>query len=155
MHLLASKKKESKKEIAKENKEDLFDKMLKTISMPKVIQIHQVGSITCPPCNVCRLAFSQLELEYKGKFKFDYFDNKEVKINPDLEMYVNSYPYIPKLFFVIDDKPIFMDTGIVSSPVNFINTVYLYLSEMEPSQLKVTYTYLIQQLKDQLENQEK
>jgi hypothetical protein len=138
-----TKKKESKK---KEVDEDIFSKKLEAISMPKVIEIHQIGSITCPPCNVCRLGFSQLELQHKGKFKFKYFDNTEVKRNPELAMYVNSYPYIPKLFVIIDDKPIFMDTGILPSPVNFINTVYLYLEELEPSQLKVTYAYIMDQL---------
>lgn len=117
---------------------DLLTKSsVKTYKLPDVLEIHQVGNVTCPPCNIVRLAMEKLRDNYPNTFKFQYIDSYNYKTDHAYDAYKVEYQYIPKLYVIIDGEPIFIDPDITHSPTLYVtNHVFLYLSNIEPDGLK-------------------
>ena len=127
---------------------DSFEKKLNSIKLPKVIEIVQVGNIRCAPCNICNMGFSHIQYLFPDKFKFTYLDIEDYRNNPEYAKYKIDYMYIPKLYLMINKKPIFVgNSELANSSTNVINDIYLHLMGEDSTTIKLLYDDLVTKLK--------
>lgn len=109
----------------------------KKLLLPDVIEIHQIGSVMCPPCNIAKLSLQKLSEMYPDKLKYKYIDSVDYKINPEYKDYRVEYTFIPKLYIIIDKNPIFLHPNILqTTSIYIVNYLYLYLADVERDAFK-------------------